>query len=330
MSNPVTSNPSTFGKEIEIIRQRFFIDYTTSTHKYYTEEYTLRCLTVNPNGIDNIFLKSPKLLPNLKIYDSNGTQLALITNKLSKALINNLLKHSSPVEVIEELTNLLQQMGNQEVFLLWIKLPADRRLMPKEARVITLEYDAKLEDIENKEQILEFHSAPYEVFYTIRLPNDYEFDKEEFEIFEQDGTILKNPEQTWRKKLQKGDPFYFNENKGSVSIRIYPNIVDSIRFIYSFKIKRSLTTLPFFTLYLLIGASIVLLISNINWYTDNCHLIQACLAPKIFQNNQAEIGIGIIGASLIVPNLIQNPEIRDALKFRFLAPLIIAIIGIFV
>jgi hypothetical protein len=326
----ITSNPSTFGKEIQIIRQRFFIDYTSKSNKYYSEEYTIRCLTVNEKGIDNVFIRSPKLLPNLKIYDSDGTQLALITNRLSKALINNLLKHSKNTEANAELTDLLHDMDEQRVFLLWIKLPADRRLMPKEARTITLEYDTPREELEEKDQFLEFHSAPYEVFYTIRIPEDYEFGKEEIEIYDYDGTTLKDRHKTWKKKPQRGDPFYFNENHGSVSIRISPNTNDSIRFIYSFKAKKNITALPQIVLCLLIGASIVLVLSNLNYYLANCGKYQLCFNIGLFAEKQAEIGIGIIGASLIVPNLIHNQEIRDSLKYLFLAPLIIAIFGIFV
>lgn len=330
MSESITSNPSTFGREIEIIRQRFFIDYTSSSDKYFSEEYTIRCLTVNEKGIDNIFLKSPRLLPNLKIFDSDGTQLALITNNLTKALINTLIKHSSDQNVIDELTQIRQQMSNREIFLLWIKLPANRKFMPKEARVITLEYDADRKDSEEENKILEFHSAPYEVFYSIRHPEEYEFNKQEFEIYEKDGAVLKNKQQSWKVESQKGDPFIFNNNKNSVSIRVSPNITDSFKFIYSFKVKQSITALPILSLYLLIGASILLLLSNFGWYTNNCNFIQACFNFEIFQNKQAEIGMGIIGTSLILPNLINNSEIRNSLKFRFIAPLVIAIIGMFV
>lgn len=325
----LTSNPSTFGKEVEIIRQRFFIDYTSKSHKrYYSEEYTVRCLTNNKNGIDNIFIRSPKLLPNLKIYDSDGTQLGLVTNRLSRALINNLLRNTQSSEVITELNTLLTDMAERRVFLLWIKLPANRRLMPKEVRVITLEYDAPIENFEKKDQVLEFHSSPYEVFYTINIPEDYEIDKEEFEIYESDGTTLKDSQKSW-KTPQRDAPFYFNENRGSISIRVNPNTPDLIKFIYSFKPKKNITALPQGVLFLLIGASIVLVLSNLNYYLANCGAYDLCFFVPLFAQKQAEIAIGIIGGSLIVPNLIHNQEIRDSLKYWFLAPLIIAIFGIF-
>ena len=220
-------------------------------------------------------------------------------------------------------------ISNQQIFLLWIKLPADRRLMQKEARVITLEYDLPKQETDKKEKILEFHSAQYEVFYTITKPDEYDFDNMDFEIFETDGIKLKNPKQTWKKKAEKGDPFYFNENQQSVSIRVNPNVDVFIRFTYSFKAKRSVVTLPTLSLYLLIGASIVLLLANFDYYATNCHQIQACM-PSLFKDKQAEIGIGIVGGSLIIPSLINNPDIRNSLKFRFIAPLAIAIFSIFV
>lgn len=58
------------GTELEIIRQRFFIDYTTKSDKHFAEEFTFYCTTDVEEGIDNIFLKIPNVLPNLRIYDS--------------------------------------------------------------------------------------------------------------------------------------------------------------------------------------------------------------------------------------------------------------------
>ena len=56
-------------------------------------------------------------------------------------------------------------MSAQEIFLLWIKLPSNRKLMPKEARVITLEYDSPKEDSDKKDKVLEFH-LPLSRFFT--------------------------------------------------------------------------------------------------------------------------------------------------------------------
>ena len=69
------------GKEIEILRERFFIDHVTIDSRKLKRELTLISRTDNKKGVDNIFIKVTKFLPNLKIYDSDGTILPFITNK---------------------------------------------------------------------------------------------------------------------------------------------------------------------------------------------------------------------------------------------------------
>lgn len=59
-------------KEIMILRQRFIVDYTSNSEKRLREEFTFKCITDIEKGIDNIFIRSPKFLPNLKIYDFDG------------------------------------------------------------------------------------------------------------------------------------------------------------------------------------------------------------------------------------------------------------------
>lgn len=324
------SNPQTFGKEIKIIRQRFFIDYTSTSAKNYSEEYTLMCQTVNKNGIDNIFIKSPKLLPNLKIYDSDGTELALVTTRLTRALITNLLSHSDKQSVQNELQKLLDDMDHQIIFLLWIKLPSTKKFFPHETRVITLEYDTSKEDISSKNYVLEFHSAPHEVFYVIHPPKDYEFDRRDMEIYESDGTKLVDQRKGWDMVPQKGDKFYYNEFQESVSIRISPSMKDQLKFIYSFKPSEKITYFPVFTLLLLSATSFLLLFATQNYF-NICNSVDACSKTvTVVKNAHIEIAIGIILGALALPNLIQNENIRHSLTKYFIVPIVIAITTMFI
>lgn len=288
------------------------------------------CQSVNKNGIDNIFIKSPKLLPNLKIYDHDGSELALATNKLTKALITNLLAHSTAQNVRNELQKLLDDMDNQRIFLLWIKLPSSKKFLPHEIRVITLEYDTSKEDISSKNYILEFHSAPHEVFYVIHPPKDYEFDRRDIEIYEQDGTKLIDQRKDWDKAPQKGDKFFYNEFQESVSIRISPNMMDQLKFIYSFKPSENITFFPFFTLLLLSVTSILLFLATQNYF-NICNTGSACdPAVAVIKNAHIEIAIGIILGALALPQLIHNENIRHSLTKWFIAPIVIAIMTMFV
>lgn len=316
-----TSNPLTFGKEIEMIRQRFFIEYRSSSETQHSEEYTFMCKTINPKGIDNIFIKSPKLLPNLKIYDSDGSELALVTNKLTKALIKNLSKKSSGT-IKNELDDLLKQMSDKKIFLLWIKLPSNRRFFQNETRIIKLEYDATQSETHRK-RVLEFHSAPHETFYTIKSPSDYRFFGEKMVIYNPDGTT-KEQKNGWKNK--KGDPYYFNKGPNYVSIRISPNTPEKIVFNYSFLPTTKLVVFPLFTLALLFTASILLLL--LQSHTACTRLNLCTIAPPIVAKH-LELGIGIIGAALVVPGLIQNQDVRNDLNFFYIGPIILSVIGIF-
>lgn len=315
------SNPSTFGKEIEVIRQRFFIEYTSLTSTRHSEEYTLMCKTVNPVGIDNIFITSPKLLPNLKIYDYDGSELALVTNKLSKALIKNLIKHSSGTAK-SELEKLQQNMSDKKIFLLWIKLPSTKRFLKNETRIIKLEYDATQKETGRK-RILEFHSSPHEVFYTIKSPEDFVFFFERMIMYHTDGT-KKAQKKGWKNKT--GDSYYFNKGPNYVSIRINPNTEDKIIFNYSFIPNHKLVIFPLFTLGLLFASSILLLILQ-NY--SACTALGICsLAPPILEKH-LELGVGIIAASLVIPGLIQNLDVRNELNFFYIGPIILSVLGIF-
>ena len=199
------SSPGMFGSEIVIIRQRFFLDYTDESKKYFKEEFTLMCKTINENGIDNIFILSSKFFPNLKVFDSDGSQLALTSNRHTKALIENLLQHSTQ-EVQDELNHILDDMNNHCVYLLWIKLPHSKRFFKNETRVITLEYEATKDEASKKERVLEFHSAQYEVFYIITPPKDYKFSKKEIEYYHPETKKLKRKENNWENK--EGNPVY--------------------------------------------------------------------------------------------------------------------------
>ncbi len=82
------------GTEIEILRERFFIDHVSTDTRKLEREFTLISKTDNKDGVDNIFIKVSKLLPNLKIFDSDGTILPLITNKYTVALMEQTISDS--------------------------------------------------------------------------------------------------------------------------------------------------------------------------------------------------------------------------------------------
>lgn len=315
-------------KEIMILRQRFIVDYTSHSEKQLQEEFTLKCITDLKEGIDNIFIRSPKFLPNLKIYDFDGAQLSLLTNRLTRALLTSHLKKATSDSEKNAINKLLVDMTNHEIYIFWIKLPHSRKFFSNESRVITLEYQAPKEDVEENERVMEFHSAPYEVFYNVTPPEDFEFDTMELRTIDSKTKKVKKTETTWKSK--KGDPYYFTESQHSISVRISPNFPDHYLFVYSFKPKKTLTNLPRLTLGILIAGSIVIFLSNFVFFSENCNAIQLCWITTPVEGKQSDFVIAITAASLIIPRLIRNVEIRDRMKYRFLIPIAIAIIGLYV
>lgn len=49
-----TDSSSIMGTEIEILRERFFIDHISTDTRKLEREFTMISRTENPNGVDNI------------------------------------------------------------------------------------------------------------------------------------------------------------------------------------------------------------------------------------------------------------------------------------
>jgi len=242
------------------------------------------------------------------------------------ALINNLLQHSNQA-IQNQLRDLLTKMENHEIYLLWIKLPHSKRFFKNETRVITFEYEALKEETSKKERVMEFHSAPYEVFYVITPPKDYKFRKKEIEYYDPHSQELLRTESNW--KNLEGDPIYLNESQNSVTVRVRPNTNQQILFTYSFKPRDTVIAFPKLALILLIAGSLIIAYSSIDSYPEFCIKTKSCWIGNPFLENQFQVGIGIIGAALVIPRLINNMDIRDSLRFYFFIPIIIAGISLF-
>lgn len=248
-------NYGAIGTELQIIRKRFFIDYTSKTEKHFAEEYTLRCISNNKRGVDNLFLKIPKMLPSLRIFDSDGEELPLLTNKLLDALIQTQIDSASEEkDVQDKLKQMKSDLSDHKYFILWIKLPPNKKMKNGEARVVTLEYEAKKEDLAAKTHIQELRSEKYEVFYVIKPPKDYEIHNPNLLIYDKENEwwLKRDP----KSPNKKGNPVYYDDEHNLVSVRIKPEIQDDIVLTYAFSPYRSIVKLPNAILWFLIGSSL--------------------------------------------------------------------------
>lgn len=323
-----TSSGTMLGTEIEILRKRYFIDYTSKSEKHFSDEYTLYCISDNEEGVSNIFLKIPKVLPNLRIFDGANEELPLITNTLLIALLRKNIREAKTDNDRNRLQQIIDDIENRKYYVLWIKLPSNKKMKKGDAKIITLEYDAKQDQLDEPIHIQELKSEDYEVFYVIRPPEDYEISNTNFLIYASDGTELKRHEKIWQNK--KGDPIYFDDEHRIISVRVKPNITDEMVMSYSFKAHRSIVSLPNITLYFLIASSVAVFIFNgiSKPSTESC-FYSLCLEIADIHSKNIEISVGIIGACLVIAGFINNHDIRDSLKWKFFIPLIISVLTLF-
>lgn len=316
------------GIEIEILRERFFIDHISTDTRKLEREFTLISRTDNKNGIDNIFIKVSKLLPNLKIFDSDGTLLPLITNNYTVALIKQTIDDSKDSEEIKSLTSLLQDMRDHKTFLLWIKLPHDKKFYPNDSRVITMKYDAIKESDSNTFDLEFLSESDHEVFYIITPPKDHEFDKTKITIKESSGKIFqKDYSAGWENK--SGDPFYFNEYSDSITIRVNPKTKVKTTLNYSFTPAKKTKSFVKSILVILIVAPLVTILSKAcSPMNENCSWMPSIFDLDLISTKILEIDVAVMGAALIIAGLIHNLDVRDKFKVYFFIPIVLAILAI--
>lgn len=323
-----TESSSIMGQEIEILRERFFIDHVSIDSRKLKREFTLISRTENTDGVDNIFIKVSKLLPNLKIFDSDNTVLPLITNKYTVALIEQTIADSQDPIVISSLTSLLQDIREYNTFLLWIKLPHDKKFYPNDSRVITMEYDAEKEDRTTSFDLEFLSVSDHEVFYIITPPKDYEFDKKKIVINDISGEEFeKDYSKGWKNK--KGDTIYYNEYSDSITIRVNPRTSAKTSMNYSFTPAKKTKSFVRGILVILIIAPLVTLLSkSCHPMNEKCSWIPTVFDLDLVSTKILEIDIAVMGAALVIAGLIHNLDVREKFKWWFFIPIILAVISI--
>jgi len=326
----VSATSNIIGSEVEIVRQRFFIEHTSESVKYLSEEYTLRCKVEKGKSINNIILTTPQFLPNLKIYDSDGTQLALTTNEYTKALFEDRMDKTKDQYEKDSIQSFLEDMKNHKFFVLWIKLPQSNRFHGQDLRVITLEYDAKKEDIDKNYNVDFAHASEHDVFYIIRSPDDYDFDLQKIDLIDENETTysyVDSFEEIGNKISEKiGEKVInLNRNMNSISIWVKPNIKSKMRITYSFKARSNIISFPKMIIGILTYFSLQLVFFKQCLMYPDCSSI---LPTSIVQlmNKDVEVGIGIVGSALVLAGLVHNHDIRDSLKWWFFLPIIITLL----
>ena len=191
-----------------------------------------------------------------------------------------------------------------------------------------MKYDAeKDEDVTSFD--LEFLSvSDHEVFYIIKPPKDYEFDKKKITINESSGEQFeKDYTKGWKNK--KGDTIYYNEYSDSITIRVNPRSSAKTSMNYSFTPAKKTKSFVKGILTILIIAPLIAMVSKICYPMNvKCTSIPSIFDLDLISTKILEIDIAVMGASLVIAGLIHNLDVRDNFKAYFFAPIVLAIIVI--
>lgn len=310
------NNTENIDGSIDILRQRFFIEHDVDSKTFCTEEYTLMS---KHNDISNIILTMDKFLPNLKIYDSDGEELSIMTNKHVKSLIEYKINKSDVNRKV--LKNILRQFENREIFIIWIKLPPSKILVEDQIKIINLKYITNEENKKRKEFLLVIPSNKnHMLFYTIKKPLEHDFKKQNIFIKNKQGkeVEIKNNDE------HKQDYFHENNTHDSLIITPRSKTKNQIKIHYKFKPKHKII-LPSTLSVLFLS-----LISTFFIFLNYCQLSSDCGSISLFQHwfilldKKFEITGFVIAASLILPRLVTNPLIRYKLFCYCIIPIILA------
>jgi hypothetical protein len=314
---------------LEILRQRFFIDHSSKAKTFVTEEYTI---ISHRNDITNIILQFPNFLPNLKVYDGQGHEVTVMPNTYTRALIESWAEENSSEQ--SPVNQLLEQMNNHYVYVIWVKLNEENTLMNNDTIILNFEYSAEKEEKKKNENpkekrkprdlILKIYPSRHSIFYIIKKPEDFDFYKRN--IIWCDGNHVKHRINNWSRDKQ--DLLYVTETTDSISLTTKSENPHRIWLNYSFIPKTEIIAIPSIAAFLLAGFAIYL------WMMQACSLDPLCVDTldadiKSILGRRLEVGIFIITSSLILPRLVNNMVIRHRLLVAIGVPILFSVLMMF-
>jgi hypothetical protein len=309
-----TQNTISVDGFFEVLRQRLFLDHSPEVKTFVNDEYTIRS---NNSKLTNIILEYPDFLPNLTVFDSDGEELPILPKAYVKTLIQIWINRSKDDEKTQ-FENLLSDIEDGKKYLIWIKLPEDKKLKMNEIKVFTLQYSAQKEESRDEDYILKIISPNlHSVYHIIKVPEDYTFSNQKIILHDTEGKQRKI-KKSWKKHK---DVINVAETHDSLSINPNPKITKTISLTYSFKPKWPITSFPYSVIaFLSISAGYV---AYLDFCPDCTFLVFQ--GSELLLQKQFEISLAVVGASLVLPRLIKNDFVRHSMLTWYYAPIIISI-----
>ena len=288
---------------MEIIRQRLSISHDQKKQQSIKNEYTIKS---KRNDLTNIVIVLDKFLPNLVVHDNDGSVLPVMTTNDILQILQYSLTHESG-ERKKMIEDIYMNITLNKLHIIWIKIPKNRSLSKDEIRIITLNYSPHHPDKSESMLRMKIKKRSHSLYYTLFTPDEFDFDSTMY------GSI-KNNKMTYSQTL----PDHVEKFKtfDSDLLRIPVDIEDDFEIKYSFKPKSaSIAPMHIGAIALLLLPSIFLVLRYLVFWNDPPDL-------DIFAKH-VEVGLFVIGGSLILPQLTSNHSIRAKYKWHYLTSIIL-------
>ena len=288
---------------MEILRHRIFISHDPKKQQSITHEYTIKS---KRDDLTNIIILQDEFLPNLLVHDSDGSILPIMTTNETLQLFEYFLTQESGKSP-QTIQRIYDKMISNELHVIWIKIPRNRSLENNEIRAIRLSYSPHQPSKSESVLKIQIKKQPHPLYYTLFTPDEFDFDNIRYGSIKNNNMIYSQIQPDHVEKFKTFDSNLF---------RISVNIEDSFEIKYSFKPKpTSIAPMRIGAAALLFLPSILLALKYIVFWNEPSDL-------GIFTKH-VEIGLFVIGGSLILPQLTSNHTIRAKYKWHYLLSIIL-------
>jgi len=248
----------------------------------------------------------------LEVIDNDGTLLAYRPNEHTEILLEELAARDESYKSIKE------DMDLHRKYVVWIDLPDDKPIKPKDTRIIRLRYydDADPTVLHWCSSI--FSIPRYEISKT--TPTSERYDTH-YLIQAPEGFLIKVKSSTATsemKDLTREDGFYFTRTDRLVSIRL-PHLEDEVTFflVYDVVLERAERVFLKVVVVVLLGLSALLLVFSI--YAIPPILLWGKDVTNLLQKGSDVIGTGVFVAACAILGLLTNPLAHRTKVWLFVA-----------
>ena len=267
-------------------------------------EYTLQS---GSDGLGDIMIAFPKILPNLRVSDTDGTGYAVMPNEYVNAMLS---KNGGGAAGRSDAGQILGDIRSDKKFLVWIKIPPAKQMKTDEVRILYFDYDSEKDDVRlpsrftlgRKRIFLNVTPVEFPVFWILKKPEGYDLGDIKYYEANARGRLTSS-------KLSENPNAHMQHTAESDSFQVKkPSEYVAVSYIFS--PKRSLVALPFiFGVFLALLSSILAADLLIAMSTVN-----AAASKSLLTGEKFTLAIFILASAMVIPRLNPHVEIRHGYR----------------